>query len=252
MWRSYIIKIKGVIYIAMNEYIQSAIQTIVYKAINDAPFDKTRTGIVKAVNTNNTYKVLIDGVEYPNVPIWQGLMAKTNDVVRVKFPSGNVSQMYICEASVESQSLIGEIKEYAGQVIPNGWLECNGAEVSKADYPKLYEAIGNLWGTPSSSSNFLLPNFNGKVLVGYDATDADFDTVGKGGGEKTHTLTVNEMPPHAHIQRGSTSGAISGSGRTRAGYTTQYSGSTTDDTGGGESHNNLQPYVVIKYIICAQ
>lgn len=297
----------------MNEYIQSAIQTIVHKAINDAPFDKTRTGIVKAVNTNNTYKVLIDGVEYPNVPIWHGLMANTNDVVKIKFPSGNVSQMYICEARTEPQSLIGEIKEYAGQAIPNGWLECNGAEVLKSDYPMLYNAIGDAWGTASDTNHFVLPNKIGRVGVGassnnwvfvalegstfkigtptvarwgngsswyqktlqagtYTANAATFDNqdpasgtvkqvelrldVGASGGEEKHTLAENEMPSHRHsrttapqvwAERATGNNIISPSSGTSK-TVTKYS----NYTGGSQPHNNMQPFAVFKYIICAQ
>src|SRR5574344_1515595 len=93
----------------------------------------------------------------------------------------------------------GEIKAIAGNTIPDGWLLCDGSEISKTTYPRLFAAIGNLWGTPSSSSNFKLPNFTGKVPVGYSSSDTAFDAVGKTGGEKTHTLDTTEIPPHSHF-----------------------------------------------------
>ncbi|MDD7756076.1 MAG: hypothetical protein PUJ51_16435 [Clostridiales bacterium] len=93
----------------------------------------------------------------------------------------------------------------------------------------------------------------GKVLVGIDSTDTDFNEIGKTGGEKTHTLTINEMPSHQH----STVDICSYSGgnvdqKTGYGYEeiklnkSSY-GNSVSSTGGGQSHNNLQPYQVVAY-----
>ena len=150
-------------------------------------------------------------------------------------------------------SVIGEIKAYAGLSIPDGWLECDGSEVSKTKYPNLYAAIGDLWGTPNSSSNFKLPNLKGRVPVGYDSADVDFDTVGDVGGEKTHLLTESEMPSHKHSLNYNVVYEVGGSLRCSKGtyYGWSLTKPTTNNTGGGQAHNNMQPYAVIKYIICA-
>ena len=148
-------------------------------------------------------------------------------------------------------TMAGEIKMWAGDTIPEGWLLCDGSEVSKTDYPELYKAIGDLWGVPNSSSNFKLPNLAGKVPVGYNSADTDFDMVGKTGGKKTHTLTVDEMPAHTH-SRNYYSADWCANG-TKSGYHGSDAGSarSTGSRGGGKAHNNLQPYAVVKYIICA-
>lgn len=190
-----------------------------------------------------------------------------------KIPQNGV---FSCGMSPIFYTMIGEIKMWAGSVIPDGWLLCDGSEVSKKSYPNLWGAIGNLWGTPASSSNFVLPNLCGNVPVGYNSDDTDFDTVGKIGGEKTHALSVSEMPSHTHIQNahhhaGLRSGSVSGTqvkggsnycasgsrsalGSNSAATNVIYTVNTTPtnrNTGGGGAHNNLQPYAVIKYIICA-
>lgn len=147
--------------------------------------------------------------------------------------------------------MAGEIKMWAGDTIPNGWLLCDGSEVSKTDYPELYAAIGNLWGTPNSSSNFKLPNLAGKAPVGYDPTDIDFNPVGHTGGEKTHKLTIDEMPAHTHSRNYYSADWCSNGGK--SGYHGNEAGSkrNTGSTGRNVAHNNLQPYAVVKYIICA-
>ena len=89
----------------------------------------------------------------------------------------------------------------------------------------------------------------GKMLVGFDSGDTDFDTAEETGGSKTHTLTEDEMPSHHHdLMLG---GASSGP-RTHISVDTfndghSYSGSNgeaTENAGSGDAHNNLPPYIV--------
>lgn len=182
--------------------------------------------------------------------------------------------LFKCGMDLVVTSLVGEIKMWAGDAIPDGWLLCDGSEVSKTEYPCLYASIGDLWGVPNSSSNFKLPNLNGKVPVGYDSSDTDFATVGHTDGEKTHPLSVTELPSHRHPPFNvgdrlldynySTTGAGVSERRVALASSGNYiapvvNSSKTDwaghdytgYTGGGAAHNNLQPYAVVKYIICA-
>lgn len=89
----------------------------------------------------------------------------------------------------------------------------------------------------------------GRVPVGVDTAQTEFNTVGKTGGEKTHTLTVNEMPSHTHEWQGKNLGA---SGDAYAGIAfNNHTGAQSANpmgewiynTGGGQAHNNLQPYI---------
>lgn len=86
---------------------------------------------------------------------------------------------------------------------------------------------------------------NGRVLVGVDEAQTEFDTIGDTGGEKTHQLTVNEMPSHFH-ERGSSSGQGSSTARLSRG-TGANDGNvrTADPAGGDQPHNNLQPYITV-------
>lgn len=226
------------------------------------------------------------------------LYSKIENIFQPKLVSGtsirtinNVSLLGAGNINIEgsggggSSNIIGEIKQFAGATIPTGWLECDGSEVSVNDYPVLYSVIGNLWGTPSDSSHFVLPNFKGKVPVGYDSSDTDFDTVGESGGAKAITLTGNQsgVKTHSHgfnanfiVRHGSTTDKDTVNGGTNAAYsrggssqtwgqgitTTSFShhpdvitinGGVANATAqnASEAHSNLQPYAVVKYIIYA-
>ena len=83
----------------------------------------------------------------------------------------------------------------------------------------------------------------GKVPVGVDLNDTDFNTVEKTGGEKTHTLSVNEMPSHTHMLHLVSTQLGNGGGMWGTTYS-QYDGNVdTYSTGGSQAHNNLQPYI---------
>lgn len=83
----------------------------------------------------------------------------------------------------------------------------------------------------------------GRVWVSRSESDADFG-LGSTGGEKTHTLTINEMPAHSHRQRwtSGSGGADGNKGNLNDGY------ADTSSVGGNQAHNNLQPYVAVRFI----
>lgn len=86
--------------------------------------------------------------------------------------------------------------------------------------------------------------FAGKTLVGLDISNSDFNFVGKTGGEKMHTLTIDEMPSHSHKLAWQYTG-MSGTTAAIIGYDgNEYAVSSR---GGDQAHNNLQPYVVVAF-----
>lgn len=89
----------------------------------------------------------------------------------------------------------------------------------------------------------------GKVLVGLDENDTDFNQVGKELGEKTHKLTINEMPKHKHdgAYKNGAGEQYDGIPPTNA-VTVGGNNSAIDYTGGNQAHNNIQPTKVIGYM----
>lgn len=95
---------------------------------------------------------------------------------------------------------IGGITPYAGSAAPTNWLLCDGATVSQATYATLYSIVGHTYGADPGGGNFILPNLKGKVPVGINSAEAEFDTRGETGGAKTVALTTAELASHNHTQ----------------------------------------------------
>jgi microcystin-dependent protein len=142
---------------------------------------------------------------------------------------------------------IGTISAYGGLVAPTGWVLCDGAAISRTTFAALFNIVGTVYGVGDGSTTFNTPNLKGRVPVGLDATQIEFDTLGEVGGAKTHTLTTAEMPAHSHTID-TRSLAASGVNVTHS-IVGPTNTAPTSSVGGGAAHNNLQPYQVINYII---
>ena len=168
---------------------------------------------------------------------------------------------------------VGAQLPFAGTAIPSGYLLCDGRAVSRTTYKDLFEVIGTTYGAGDGSTTFNLPDKRGRVSVGFDSEDSDFDTIGKTGGEKTHILKVNEIPSHSHTNTVSDSGThthdtwgtyqiahasgsvrstVTGSADEGRSNPTDLNGNpnhtvTINNTGGGQAHNNMSPYKVVAY-----
>ncbi len=94
----------------------------------------------------------------------------------------------------------GVVKAFAGASAPEFHAICDGSVVARSGvYAALFSVIGTTYNTGGESgTQFRLPNLKGKVVVGVDAAQSEFNNLGEGGGEKTHTLSSAEMPGHQH------------------------------------------------------
>jgi microcystin-dependent protein len=120
-------------------------------------------------------------------------------------------------------SIPGMISQYLGATAPDGWLFCEGQQLSIQTYQNLYTVMtssgtvfpygANTNGSGGSgSTHFVLPNLKGRVLVGRDSSQTEFDTLGETGGAKTHPLTEAQMPSHLHSVNPPSANFTSGNG----------------------------------------
>lgn len=212
----------------------------------------------------------------------------TNDTLRVHdgTTAGGVRLAKLSEANVQSDwnetdtsstafilnkpsitaAPTGTVTAFAGSTAPTGYVLCDGSEYSESTESSLFAVIGSTYNTGGETANhFRVPDLRGRVVAGMggsllSGTDAVADT----GGASTHTLTEAEMPSHQHFSfknvtsssslTASLTPATNYSAGATADYTMKGSGSDADvgltgSTGGGQAHNNVQPTIILNYII---
>jgi microcystin-dependent protein len=166
----------------------------------------------------------------------------------------------------------GMIAPYAGSSAPTGWLLCRGQTVSRTTYATLFAAIGTTYGVGDGSTTFGLPDLQGRVVAGLEATatrltsagsGVDGGTLGANGGSQfmqQHNHGITETP-HSHgatsgqfvlnqgggINTAGNTGWITG-GTTSANTATASTGITVNNAGSGSSQN-VQPTIILNYII---
>ena len=145
---------------------------------------------------------------------------------------------------------------YVGDTEPtDSSVKCWISPSGKIDLSSLWDQIypvGSIYITANATNPSVLfggtwEQLKGKFLVGVDSSDTDFETSGKTGGEKTHTLTVDEMPSHNHnilkLRWNTSAGANAVYGSNGLGTGSDYD--NIGYTGGGQAHNNLPPYMTV-------
>jgi len=143
--------------------------------------------------------------------------------------------------------MLGAVIPYAGSTanLPGHLLLCDGAVYNRVDYPALYAVLAAAY--IDDADTFHTPNLVEKFIMGTD------ENAGTTGGEATHTLTVDEIPSHAHTyQPPEFNLDMEGPEIPDIGATILALPSLTGYTGGGQSHNNLPPHHDITYVMVAQ
>ena len=155
-----------------------------------------------------------------------------------------------------SQPFIGEIRMFAGNFAPLGWALCDGGLYPISGNDALFNLIGTTYGGDGQST-FAVPDLQSRSVVGTGSLGAaSVFSIGQTGGVESVTLTTNNLPAHSHAMPTST-GTQTSNRPTNASLTIGNSYNSTTDvigvpttvTGGGQPHDNRQPFLAINFII---
>ena len=163
-----------------------------------------------------------------------------------------------------SNPFVGEIRAFGFTFAPAGWAFCNGQILPISQNTALFSLLGTFYGG-NGTSNFALPNLQGSLAVdmgsGPGLTPRD---LGETGGASAVTLTVAEIPAHTHsVITSPTSNDASPVGATFGGAarghspayaaagtgTVNMSAGAVAQTGGGQAHDNMPPYLALNFCI---
>src|SRR5881296_561666 len=158
-----------------------------------------------------------------------------------------------------AQPYVGEIRMFAGNFAPAGWMFCEGQLLPISENETLFQLIGTTYGGDGQST-FALPDLRGRIPL----HQGNGFILAETGGAEEITLTVSQIPAHTHALLGSTNNATANDvggnvgARVIAAATFPYgtdaplqplSPSAVSLVGGSQPHTNFQPYLCIDFII---
>jgi microcystin-dependent protein len=156
-----------------------------------------------------------------------------------------------------AQPYVGEIRMFAGNFPPAGWLFCEGQYLPISENETLFQLIGTTYGGDGQST-FALPDLRGRVPI----HQGNGFILAEQGGVEEVTLTVNQIPAHSHAllvsgspgTRTSPQGTVLATPPTSRRYTEETPDSSmapqaVGASGGSQPHSNLQPYLCLNFII---
>jgi microcystin-dependent protein len=164
-----------------------------------------------------------------------------------------------------ADQFLGEIRIFGGNFAPVQWALCDGQLLPISQNTALFSLLGTYYGG-NGTSNFALPNLQSAVPMDQgDGIGLSPRTIGETGGEPNVTLLSNELPGHVHRFQGvnalgelsTPAGNLIAEQRTLVPYATPAAGvamapQAIGPAGGSAPHNNLQPYLVLTFIIALQ
>lgn len=257
---------RGQTFASGDQVTAQKLQDIVDLATFDDPADEST--IVKDTGTGKL-KVPSNGIGSNELASDASVDAnRAVDTNHIK--DGSVTAAKLDSAAVSVLMPTASLMPYAGSSAPTGYLLCDGAAISRTTYSSLFGIVGTTYGVGDGSTTFNIPDLRGRVIAGQDdmgGTSANRltgqsgglngDTLGATGGTETHTLSTLEIPAHDHditttFKNNNTNG-VAGNFPTGTNQnppnTTASNTEAVQNTGGDQAHNNVQPTIILNYII---
>lgn len=160
-----------------------------------------------------------------------------------------------------SDPFVAEIRIFAGNFAPRNWAYCDGQLLPIAQNTALFSLIGTTYGGDGRTTT-ALPDLKGRVpMHPGNGPGLSSRRLGERGGATQATLTANQIPPHTHQARiaeedatqtspsGNSLGIADDLVYKDSGTPVTMGGQTVGDTGGGQPHTNMQPYLTLSFII---
>ena len=212
----------------------------------------------------DTLRVVMLGAFASTLGLWDGAVAdllciENWEQFGTKTPQECVDYFTIAFDNYVRSSMIGDVFTTVRATLPTYGLLCDGATYNRVDYPSLYEAIDPAFQIDADT--FFVPDLRDRTIIG----DGGAFTFATTGGETDHTLNTTEIPTHTHNVAdlghvhaegiavpsvalvGAIPSAFPAVGVTGVGF----ANISETPVGGSGSHNNMQPYQVLRYYIVA-
>lgn len=159
----------------------------------------------------------------------------------------------------------GEIRIFTGNFTPIGWADCDGQLMQISQNTALFSVLLNVYGGDGNST-FALPNLMGRVpLKAGSGPGLSSYNLGQQGGEQMVSLVSQNLPPHNHgVMTASDAGdtnqpnenviarSVGAAVYNDARTSVSLAGNALSSIGGSQAHNNMQPYLPLRFIVCLQ
>ncbi len=157
-----------------------------------------------------------------------------------------------------AEPFLSEIRIMSFEFPPKGWALCNGQLLPINQNQALFSLLGTTYGG-DGRVNFALPDLRSRAPIHMGSGH----TLGERGGEQSHTLSIAELPTHAHVLNGSSTaaetnvatGAYLGTvnnAYTAAANLVALSAAEVGNVGGSQAHLNMQPFLTLSFCIALQ
>jgi len=241
--------------------------TVTYLQEQNTSVNTDISGIKTSVSANTTnLSNLTTIVNNNKIAANDGILTNQTNITNLRTTVTNNTTQLASQSKL--LTITGMILCFAVATPPTGWLLCDGTSISRTTYGALFSVIGTVYGVGDGSTTFNLPDLRGRCTIGMGGgTNLSFRPLGSTGGEEAHLITQTELPSHTHgvndpghthtvayavgslNQPTAIGGSTTAPTTLKATSSSNTTGITLQNTGGGMAMNVMSPFIAMSYII---